>query len=100
VLGTKDVYMSWNSATDYDNWAIFSVSPETSTFQEGKPLLVHKRDGFETHVALQNVNAKFIFAVARNHEKILGKSSIVEYSVCFLHHAKGRLQDFDEVEYD
>ncbi|KAJ5465394.1 hypothetical protein N7530_009181 [Penicillium desertorum] len=81
------------------HWNLF-FSSETSTLQEGKPLLVHKRDGFETHVTLQNVNAKFIFAVARNHEKILGKSSIMEYSVCFLHHAKERLQDFDEVEYD
>ncbi|KAJ5608241.1 hypothetical protein N7537_004860 [Penicillium hordei] len=72
---TTDVYMSWNGATDYDNWAIFSVSSETSTLQEGKPLLVHKRDGFETHVTLENVNANFIFTVARNHEKTLGKSS-------------------------
>jgi hypothetical protein len=91
---TTDVYMSWNGATDYDNWAIFSVPSETSTLQEGqrllgherngfesscKRLLVHERNGFETHVPLENVDAKFIVAVARDGEKILGKSSIVEF---------------------
>ena len=94
---TTDVYMSWNGATDYDNWVIFSAPSQTSTLQEGKPLLTHKREGFETHVTLENVNAKFIFAVARDNEKILGKSAVVEYSVCSV--AKGRLQEPDEGEY-
>ena len=92
---TADVFMSWNGATGYDNWAIFSVPPETSTLQEGqlllnygrngpetscKLLLVHERNGFETHAPLENVDAKFIIAVARYGEKTLGKSSIVELS--------------------
>ncbi|KAK4930139.1 hypothetical protein LTR66_016120, partial [Elasticomyces elasticus] len=89
---TTDVYMSWNGATDYDNWAIFSVRSETSTLWEGEFLLAQERNGFESHVSLQNVDAKFIFAVARDGQKILGKSSVVEYSVCFLHSPKGKLQ--------
>lgn len=75
---TTEVYMSWNGATGYDNWAIFSVPSETSRLQEGKCLLVQKRSGFETHARLENIDAKYIIAVARDGEKILGKSSIVE----------------------
>ncbi|KAJ5814845.1 hypothetical protein N7474_006622 [Penicillium riverlandense] len=92
---TTDVYMSWNGATEYDNWAIFSVPSETSTFQEDQRLLnherngfqiscerllVHERNGFETHVPLENVDAKFIIAVARDGEKVLGKSFIMEFA--------------------
>jgi hypothetical protein len=81
-----DLYMSWNGATDYDNWAIFSIPSRTSTLLEGKRLLVHERTGFETHVLLENIDARFIIAVARDGERILGKSSVVElgqiYSVC------------------
>ncbi|CAI7667022.1 unnamed protein product [Penicillium viridicatum] len=73
-----DLYMSWNGATDYDNWAIFSVPSQTSTLLEGNRLLVHERTGFETHVPLENTDARFIIAVARDGERILGKSSIAE----------------------
>lgn len=89
---TTDVYMSWNGATDYDNWAIFSAPSETSSLQEGKLLLIHQRTGFETHVNIENINAKFIFAVAREGETILAKSHLVEYSVCFVHDRQERLQ--------
>jgi hypothetical protein len=70
--------MSWNGATDYDNWAIFSVPSQTSTLLEGKRLLVHERTGFETHVPLANIDARFIIAVVRDGERILAKSSIAE----------------------
>ncbi|KAJ6110394.1 hypothetical protein N7486_002629 [Penicillium sp. IBT 16267x] len=85
---TTDVYMSWNGATDYDNWAILSVPSETSSLQESKLLLIHERTGFETHVNIENINAKSIFAVAREGETILAKSHLVEYSDeqdCFSH---------------
>jgi hypothetical protein len=95
---TTDLYMSWNGATDYDNWAIFSVPSRNSTLLEGKRLLVHERTGFETHVLLENIDTRFIIAVARNGARILGKSSIVELgqinSVCPVLH-EGRLQTLD-----
>lgn len=75
---STDLYMSWNGATDYDNWAIFSVPSQTSTLLEGKRLLVHERTGFETRVPLDNIDARFIIAVARHGERILGTSSIAE----------------------
>ncbi|KAJ5378102.1 uncharacterized protein N7496_005511 [Penicillium cataractarum] len=83
---TIDLYMSWNGATGYNNWAIFSIPSRTSTLLEGRLLLVHERTGFETHVPLENIDARFIIAVARDGERILGQSSIVELgqinSVC------------------
>jgi len=88
---TTDIYMSWNGATNYDNWAVYSAPSETSLLQEDTLLLVHERTGFETHIHLENVKAKYIFAVAREGEKILAKSPIVEYSVCFHHQGQERL---------
>lgn len=73
-----DLYMSWNGATEYDNWVIFSVPFETSTLLESKRLLVSKRTGFETHVSLETLETNFIIAVARRGETILGKSSPVQ----------------------
>ncbi|KAI9925999.1 hypothetical protein ASPWEDRAFT_151666 [Aspergillus wentii DTO 134E9] len=75
---TTDLYLSWNGATHYDNWAIFSVPSQTSTLLEGKHLLVHARTGFETHVVLENSDARFIIAVARDGERMLSKSSIAD----------------------
>ncbi|KAJ5524566.1 hypothetical protein N7494_011216 [Penicillium frequentans] len=97
---TTDAYMSWNGATEYDNWAILSAPSKTSLLQEEKVLLVHERTGFETHVQLDNVNAKFIFAVAREGEKILAKSPIVEYSACFIPRGQKSLRGFEKDEWD
>lgn len=97
---TIDVYMSWNGATDYDNWAIFSAPSETSLLQDEKLLLVHERTGFETHVQPENVNAKFILAVARDGGKILAKSPIVEYSACFIPRGQKSLHSFEKDEWD
>lgn len=77
---TTDVYMSWNGATDYDNWAIYSVPSENSTLKDATLLSKHERHGFETHVALENTNAQFIMAVARQNHTALGKSPIVKFA--------------------
>ncbi|KAJ5682982.1 hypothetical protein N7462_006147 [Penicillium macrosclerotiorum] len=73
-----NLYMSWNGATEYDNWAIFSVPSETSNLLEGKRLLVHERAGFETHLPLETLEADFIIAAARDGEKIKGKSATIK----------------------
>lgn len=77
---TTDIYMSWNGATDYDNWALFSVPSKNSTLDEGKRLLVHERIGFETRVPLEGIDVKYIMAVARQDDKALGKSSIEKFA--------------------
>lgn len=76
---TTDVYMSWNGATDYDNWVIMSVPSMNATHHQGKVLANHTRTGFETHVAFENTNAKYIMAVARQGKKILRSSPVVEF---------------------
>lgn len=77
---TTDVYMSWNGATDYDNWAIFSVPSVDSTHKQGTLLTTIKRTGFEGHVAFENTNARYIMAVARQGESILRSSSVVGFA--------------------
>ncbi|KAK1148689.1 hypothetical protein N8T08_008574 [Aspergillus melleus] len=71
-----DVYMSWNGATEYDNWAIYSVpsqgSDETTLIQS------HKRDGFETRVSIRVTDFSFIRVKARRGQVSLGVSDAIE----------------------
>ncbi|KAJ5770221.1 uncharacterized protein N7511_002272 [Penicillium nucicola] len=70
-----DVYMSWNGATEYDNWVVYSVPSLQST--EKTKLVSKKRTGFETMARLGSVSAKYIKVAARKGDTILGTSDAV-----------------------
>lgn len=77
---TTDVYMSWNGATDYDNWVVMSVPSPDSTYDQGTVLVTHERTGFETHAVFENTNAQYIMAVARQGDTVLRSSPIVAFA--------------------
>ncbi|KAJ5698011.1 hypothetical protein N7462_000016 [Penicillium macrosclerotiorum] len=75
-LDTPVVYMSWNGATDYDNWAIYSTPSPTDSYQV--LLGSYSRTGFETYVSLDSVTAKYIKVVARKGTTVLRAAAAVE----------------------
>ncbi|KAJ5610209.1 hypothetical protein N7510_006928 [Penicillium lagena] len=71
------VYMSWNGATEHDNWQIYSIPHINSTIEEAKMLARTPRYGFETHVDLRDVEGHYILVEARQGENVLGTSDAV-----------------------
>lgn len=72
---TVEVAMSWNGATDYDNWAIYGGNAEEAankTFITTVP-----RTGFETVKTLENLKGKYIQVVAQQGSSSLGYSDII-----------------------
>ncbi|KAA8644272.1 hypothetical protein EYZ11_002829 [Aspergillus tanneri] len=70
-------FMSWNGATEYDNWAVYSVPSQDSddtTFLKSVP-----RVAFETRVDLTGLNTSFLQVVARKGDTPLGTSPIVSF---------------------
>ncbi|PYH45015.1 arylsulfotransferase family protein [Aspergillus saccharolyticus JOP 1030-1] len=64
------VSMSWNGATEYDNWAIYAV--------EGEKLVKSvKREGFETTVELSGLREGYVQVVARQGNIPLGMSEVI-----------------------
>lgn len=72
-----NVSMSWNGATDYDNWAVYSVISEKSV--EGQWIRTVPRTGFETTVTLTDVSSHYIQVVARQGETVLSKPEVVPF---------------------
>ena len=73
---TADVYMSWNGATEHDNWAVMLLPDVDST--DRTLVSVQKRTGFETMAHLTEVtNPWYLQVVARRGEVPLGTSEIV-----------------------
>lgn len=77
---TTDVYMSWNGATDYDNWAIYSVPSRNSTYEDGHMIAQVARTGFETRATFEGRNAHYIMAMARQGDHLLRASPIVDFA--------------------
>ncbi|KAI9036702.1 arylsulfotransferase family protein [Aspergillus affinis] len=71
-----DVYMSWNGATEYDNWAIYSVPSQDS--DETTLVTSHKRTGFETRVSIRVTDFSYIRVKARQGQVSLGESDAIE----------------------
>ncbi|KAJ5721553.1 uncharacterized protein N7483_009487 [Penicillium malachiteum] len=71
------VYMSWNGATDYDSWAVYSASSANST--NNQQISSAKRTGFETSVTLNNVTTAYIQVAALQGSNVLGTSDIVAF---------------------
>lgn len=70
-----DVYMSWNGATEYDNWAIYSVPSQDS--DETTFLSSHKRNGFETRISIRVTDFSYIRVAARQGQVKLGVSDAI-----------------------
>jgi hypothetical protein len=77
---TTDVYMSWNGATVYDNWAIYFVPSRNSTYHDGHMVSTVARRGFETHVTFEGTDARYIMAVARRGNHHLRSSPIADFA--------------------
>ncbi|KAJ6028630.1 hypothetical protein N7540_004206 [Penicillium herquei] len=71
------VYMSWNGATDYDGWAVYSASSTNST--NNQQISFAKRTAFETSVTLKNVTTAYIQVAALQGSNVLGTSDIVAF---------------------
>ncbi|KAJ5646628.1 hypothetical protein N7490_003000 [Penicillium lividum] len=71
------VYMSWNGATDYDSWAVYSASSENST--NNQQISTAKRTGFETAVDVANLTTNYIQVVALQGSNVLGSSDILSF---------------------
>ncbi|KAJ5267170.1 hypothetical protein N7478_009978 [Penicillium angulare] len=70
-------YMSWNGATEYDNWAVYSASSESST--NNQQVSSANRTGFETAVTLSNLTTNYIQVAALQGSKVLGTSEIFSF---------------------
>lgn len=71
------VWMSWNGATEYDNWAIYSapsMNSDDTTF-----LKTVERAGFETRVDFTGLKSSFLQVVARKGDIPLGTSATVNF---------------------
>jgi hypothetical protein len=77
TAGGADVHMSWNGATEYDTWAIYSAPSADST--DTTFISSHARTGFETKVTLSDLPSSFIQVVARQGNTDLGTSEIVSF---------------------
>ncbi|KAJ5173101.1 hypothetical protein N7492_005694 [Penicillium capsulatum] len=74
--GTKvTVFMSWNGATDYDNWILYLGTSQTSVEKDEIGMVM--RTGFETAVTLTKPPTRFIQVVARRGELVLSTSETV-----------------------
>ncbi|PLB55589.1 hypothetical protein P170DRAFT_452914 [Aspergillus steynii IBT 23096] len=71
------VWMSWNGATEYDNWAIYSAPSLDS--DDTKFLKTVERAGFETRVDFTGLKSSFLQVVARKGDIPLGTSEIITF---------------------
>lgn len=70
------LYMSWNGATDYDTWAIYSAP---SAGSNGTTLLTTTaRDGFETSLDITSYNATYIQVAARQGSTDIRRSETIQ----------------------
>ncbi|KAJ6073097.1 hypothetical protein N7467_011182 [Penicillium canescens] len=72
------VYMSWNGATEYDNWVVYSASDNTTSSTNTK-IGSADRAGFETSVTVSIPTEEYIQVVARQGDNVLGTSEFVTF---------------------
>jgi hypothetical protein len=70
------VYMSWNGATEYDSWALYSVPSPSST--DLTLLGMQRRDGLETQRKVHYCDGLYIKVAARRGNDILAWSEAVK----------------------
>ena len=71
------IYMSWNGATEYDNWVIYAASSATSI--NNTQIATAKRSGFETSATIADPPTNFVQVVARKGTTVLGTSEVVSF---------------------
>jgi hypothetical protein len=71
--GSTDVHMSWNGATNYDNWAVYGGP--TAALVNQTLLVTVPRNGFETNTTVASANVSYIQAVARQGSNSLRASA-------------------------
>jgi len=71
------VYMSWNGATDYDNWVIYSATSEDSV--NNQQISSANRTGFETMANLTSPPTNYIQVAALQGTTVLSTSEIVSF---------------------
>lgn len=79
VIEDGVIYMSWNGATEYDNWAIYSLPSIDSN--ETTLLATRTCTGFETNMNISDTSGdqiRFIKVAARRGETILRFSDAIE----------------------
>lgn len=75
-MDSADVYMSWNGATEYDNWAVYAaLSPDSDMTNL---LTTAKRTGFETKVTLSDLQTPYLQVVARKGDTPMKASEIIK----------------------
>lgn len=75
LIENSTVYMSWNGATEYDNWAIYGAQTKDAS---NKTLVsIVARTGFETSVTLNQSITEYIQVVARKGSTSLGYSEMI-----------------------
>jgi hypothetical protein len=72
------VYMSWNGATEYDNWIVYSASDNTTSSTNTK-IGSGDRTGFETAVTVDIPSDQYIQVVAQQGDTVLGTSEFVTF---------------------
>jgi hypothetical protein len=68
------IYMSWNGATEYDNWAIYSSQYSDGSDHTFEALV--QRNGFEATIELHGLPGGFLQVVARKGDITLGTSDV------------------------
>jgi hypothetical protein len=70
--------MSWNGATEYDNWVVYSASDNTTSSTNTK-IGSADRAGFETSVTVPIPTEEYIQVVAQQGDNVLGTSEFVTF---------------------
>ncbi|KAJ5537190.1 ASST-domain-containing protein [Penicillium frequentans] len=74
-LLSTTIYMSWNGATEYDNWAVYSVPSNSSNATT--LLTTVERIGFETQAVVSTLNTTYVKVAARQGSTILRFSDAI-----------------------
>ncbi|KAJ5953324.1 hypothetical protein N7454_000220 [Penicillium verhagenii] len=69
------IHMSWNGATEYDNWAVYSVPSKNSNATT--LLTTVKRTGFESRALVSTLNNTFVKVAARKGSTVLRFSDAI-----------------------
>lgn len=73
---SAQVFMSWNGATEYDNWAVMAASPDGV---DTTIITTFKRTGFETSGTVRGLSTPYLQVVARRGDIPLGMSPVVSF---------------------
>ncbi|KAJ5499141.1 hypothetical protein N7453_008192 [Penicillium expansum] len=71
------VYMSWNGATEYDNWVFYVAS--FATFTNTTQIDTAKLTAFETSATIVDSPTDFVRVIARKGTAILSTLEIVSF---------------------